>query len=111
LGIHGSQHVLGVLDDGVLEASAGAEEGEAAFSCETDCAQRAFHAAVGAARRAQKAVETFETFALAALQSIRGQPSQLYIHSQGCGAMPKRFVCRLVRRALRVEIADDADSC
>src|SRR5438045_2603138 len=56
-GVRPTQDVPGILNDGVLEATAGPEKGTALLARETDGAECTLHAAVGTARHAPKSIK------------------------------------------------------
>src|SRR5256885_10889599 len=104
-----AQHAARELDERVLEAAAGAEEGHAGLARMPDAAQRSFHARVRAARNAPHRVEPAQRICRAR-QLRRVHPLVQDAHAERLRGVLQRAGDGEVRADLGTSIADQGDA-
>ena len=109
-GIFHSENVACTLDERVLEASAGGEEGPVVHARELDAFQHAVETLVGTAGRGPKAVERFQSLGSAGReQRRRRQPNGFQFDAELMGGVLEGFVGGVMRPVVGIEVAENSD--
>src|SRR5215471_6027222 len=106
MGIAITEHVSGILDDDVLEASTSAEARHVIFSCIPDRTQRFVHVLIWTAGRHPDSCVFLQGFD----SDILGRkPVRANLETESLIGMQYCRIGRQMRRKLRVEFAQDRD--
>ena len=112
LGVGKTEHVSGIFQNHMLEASAGTQQRPARFAGPANRRQCTGHAAIGAAWRDPQAIGRFEPAATGwRLHVIRSKPTRLQLDVEGRSRVRQGLFGSLMRRKCRITVADDHDRC